>query len=400
MIIEIFLALFLGILAGTFTGLAPGIHINLVAMLLFISSAALLSFTSPIVLACFIISMSVVHTFIDFIPSIFLGAPEESTALSILPGHRLLLEGKGYEAIRLTTIGCFVGILSLLFIVPIFIITLPAVYETLNFLVPFAMILASAFLVIKEKKPFLGFIIFMFAGILGILTLSFYSIKEPLFPLLTGLFGISTILTSISQKTKLPKQKITSEKTKSREIFSILPSSIVSSSLCAFLPGLGSSQAAVLGSQLEKKSSEPKNFLILLGMISTLVLGLNFAALYILNKSRSGTGVIIQRLIPEISLAHLWLFLAVMLVSGSIAVFLSLFFAKAFAKYISMINYTRLNYVILFILTSMSIIISGPLSLIVIITATSLGILAINSGVRRIQLMGCLIVPVILYFLF
>jgi putative membrane protein len=369
-------------------------------MLLFISSAALLQFTSPIILACFIISMSVVHTFIDFIPSIFLGAPEESTALSILPGHRLLLQGKGYEAIRLTTTGCFAGIICLLFIVPIFIITLPAVYETLNFLVPLAMILASAFLVIKEKKPFLGFIIFMFAGILGILTLSFYSIKEPLFPLLTGLFGISTILTSISQKTKLPKQKIASEKTRPKEIFSILPSSIVSSSLCAFLPGLGSSQAAVLGSQMEKKSSEPKNFLILLGMISTLVLGLNFAALYILNKSRSGTGVIIQRLIPEISLIHLWLFLAVMLVSGSIAVFLSLFFAKAFAKYISMINYTKLNYAILIILTSMSILISGWISLIVLITSACLGILAINSGVRRIQLMGCLILPVILYFLF
>jgi putative membrane protein len=399
MLIELFLALVLGLIAGTLTGLAPGIHINLVAALLFISSAALLAFTSPIVLACFIVSMAVMHTFIDFIPSIFLGAPEESTALSVLPGHKMLLQGRGYEAVKLTTIGCYIGILLLFILIPLFIIFLPDIYETLNWLVPAALILASLFLIIKEKRPVLGLIIFLFAGILGILSLSFYSIKEPLFPLLTGLFGTSTILTSISEKTKLPKQKITQVTLGQKEILSILPSSIISSSLCAFLPGLGSSQAAVLGSQMEKGSSKPENFLVLLGTISTLVLGLNFAALYIINKSRSGTGIIIQKLISDISLNQLWLLLAVMLASGSIAVLLSLIFAKIFAKNISKINYRKMNMTILIILVAMSVLISGWLSLIILITATALGILAINSGIRRIQLMGCLIVPVILYFI-
>jgi putative membrane protein len=370
-----------------------------VAALLFISSASLLAFTSPIVLACFIVSMAVAHTFIDFIPSIFLGAPEESTALSVLPGHKLLLRGRGYEAVKLTTIGCYIGILLLLLLVPLFILFLPDVYETLSWLVPWFLVIASVFLIIKEKNPFLGFIIFMLAGVLGILSLNFYSIKEPLFPLLTGLFGTSTILTSISEKTSLPKQKITKESIKTKEILSILPSSIISSSLCSFLPGLGSSQAAVLGSQMEKNSSKPENFLVLLGIISTLVLGLNFAALYIIDKSRSGAGIIIQRFIPEISAVQLWLLLAVMLVSGSIAVLLSLFLARKFSIFISKINYRKMNMSIFIILIAMSVFISGWLSLIVLATATSLGILAINSGVRRIQLMGVLIVPVILYFL-
>jgi len=400
MIEQLIIAIFLGILAGTLTGLAPGIHINLVAALLFVSSATLLAFTSPIVLACFIVSMAVVHSFIDFIPSIFLGAPEESTALSVLPGHKLLLQGKGYEAVKLTTIGCYIGILLLFILIPLFIIFLPGVYETLSWLVPWFLIVASVFLIIKEKNPFLGFIIFMFAGVLGILSLNFYSIKEPLFPLLTGLFGTSTTLTSISEKTKLPQQKITYEKIKSKEILSILPSSIISSSLCSFLPGLGSSQAAVLSSQMEKNSSKPENFLVLLGTISTLVLGLNFAALYIIDKSRSGAGIIIQRFIPEISSIQLWLLLAVMLVSGSIAVLLSLFFARKFSVFISKVNYRKMNVVILLILIIMSIFISGWLSLLVLVTATALGIVAINSGVRRIQLMGCLIIPVIMYFIF
>jgi len=38
-------------------------------------------------------------------PSIFLGAPEADTALAVLPGHALLMEGRGEEAVRLSAIG-------------------------------------------------------------------------------------------------------------------------------------------------------------------------------------------------------------------------------------------------------------------------------------------------------
>lgn len=84
MLIEVLLALLLGVTAGTITGLFPGIHINLVALMLFIYSSWLLGFTTPIILAVFIVAMSITHVFLDFIPSIFLGAPEEATALSVL----------------------------------------------------------------------------------------------------------------------------------------------------------------------------------------------------------------------------------------------------------------------------------------------------------------------------
>ena len=97
-----------------------GIHINLVALLLFISSGFLLQFTTAEVLVVFIISMAITHIFLDFIPSIFLGAPEESTALSVLPGHSMLLEGKGYEAVRLTTFGSYAGLIIMIIITPPF----------------------------------------------------------------------------------------------------------------------------------------------------------------------------------------------------------------------------------------------------------------------------------------
>ena len=119
MLIEIILVILIGILAGIFTGLIPGIHINLIALLILSSAPALLSVTSPLMISIFIISMSITHTFLDTIPSVFLGAPESSTALSVLPGHKLLLQGKGYEAVMLTLIGSFLALILAICLAPL-----------------------------------------------------------------------------------------------------------------------------------------------------------------------------------------------------------------------------------------------------------------------------------------
>ena len=111
MFLEILLAIFCGCCAGIITGIIPGIHINLVSLLLVSLSGYMLGFTSPLVLAVFIISMAVTHTFLDPIPSIFLGAPDADQALNVLPGHRLLMQGMGYEAVKLTVIGSLLSLI-------------------------------------------------------------------------------------------------------------------------------------------------------------------------------------------------------------------------------------------------------------------------------------------------
>ena len=90
---EITIAILLGCIAGVITGLTPGLHINLVALILFSISPFLLGYTNVIAVASFIIAMSITHTFADFISATYLGAPADDTALAVLPAHRLLLKG-------------------------------------------------------------------------------------------------------------------------------------------------------------------------------------------------------------------------------------------------------------------------------------------------------------------
>jgi len=58
MFFEILIASLLGIFAGIFTGLIPGIHINLVSILLVTLSGYFLGFVNAISLGAFIISMA------------------------------------------------------------------------------------------------------------------------------------------------------------------------------------------------------------------------------------------------------------------------------------------------------------------------------------------------------
>src|SRR3972149_8787766 len=120
MLLEIILALLIGTLAGIFTGLIPGIHINLVGAIIVSLSISLLSNIPAIYMGVFIVSMSITHVFIDFIPSIFLGAPEDGTELSVLPGHEMLKKGQGFQAVHLTSLGCLYGFFFFFFLFSIF----------------------------------------------------------------------------------------------------------------------------------------------------------------------------------------------------------------------------------------------------------------------------------------
>ena len=74
--------------------------------------------------------------------------------------------------------------------------------------------------------------------------------KEPLLPLLTGLFGTSTLLLSIKNKTKIKKQEL--EKVINIKKIKPLLTSAITSPLSIFLPAISSGQIAVIGNQYQK----------------------------------------------------------------------------------------------------------------------------------------------------
>lgn len=397
MFIEIILFLLLGTLAGTFTGLAPGIHINLIGAILVGLSVSALSFVNPIYFIVFIVAMSITHTFVDFIPSIFLGCPNADTELSILPGHQMLKEGKGLEAITLTIYGCLAAIIIFIIISFPSIYFISAIYPIIKSIIPYILILVVLLMIFTESKKFSAFLVVFLTGFLGLCVLNL-EIKEPLLPLLTGLFGSSMLITSIKQKTQIPKQNLEIEKPKLKQLARPLIGSTIVSPLCGFLPGLGSGQAAILGSQISK--TDNKSFLILLGATNILVMGLSFVSLYAISKARTGSAVAIQELIGSFEINTLFLILFVVLFSGIFSFFLTLFLSKRFIKIFEKINYSKFSYFTLGILAVITLIFSGFFGFIILIISTLTGIFCISLNVKRTQMMGCLLIPTIVLYLF
>ncbi len=394
MLIEIMLALFLGILVGTLTGLIPGIHINLIGVFLISLSASLFISINPNYLLVFIVSAAITHTFVDFIPSIFLGCPDTDTELSILPGHELLKQGQGYEAVILTCYGSLAASIILILLAFPSVLLLSKIYGfVLNFL-PYLLLAIIGFLIYLEKKRATAFFVLLLTGILGLIVLNL-PVKEPLLPLLTGLFGSSMLIGSIKNKIQIPKQQIQKPKIK---LFKPLLGATIASPLCCFLPGLGSGQAAIIGNAISR--TDRKGFLVLLGATNTLVMGFSFISLYAITKARTGAAIVIQELMGNISLKILVLILLVILISSIISFFITIALTKFFSKKIEKINYTILSSIILGFLCILIFSLSSFFGLIVFIVSTLTGIYCISLGVKRTNMMGCLLIPTIILYLF
>jgi putative membrane protein len=399
MFIEIVLAIALGVLAGITTGLIPGLHINLVALILFGISPFLLGITNVIVVVAFIISMSITHTFTDFISATYLGAPSDDTALAVLPAHKLLLEGKGHEAIRLTLIGSLLCLIIIILLSPILIIIVPFIFKYLKGYMGWILLVIVLFMVFKENSihsKTWAFVVVLMAGSLGLIVFSMPNLKDPLLPMLSGLFGLSVLFISLTQKVSVPLQHISETiNVKVKNLSKAIGSGIFSGSLISIFPGLGPAQAAVLAGQIVRRI-DIYSYLILVGGINTVSMILSLITLFTIQKARNGSIIVVQQLLQVIDINMLMLFLAIAMIAGSIATFFTLIISKIFSKVMNKVNYSLLSLIIILFIIFMVFYFSGFIGFIILVVATAIGIIPNVVNISRSISMACLIVPIIL----
>jgi len=395
--IDYFLAILLGIFTGFLTGLLPGMSINnlLPIFLTF-------TFFNPEVLAIFITSVSVSQLITNFFPSIFLGAPSSESSISVLPGHKLLLEGRGYEALKLCLSGAIFSIIFSTIIVFLLSPFFKDFYYTLRPYVFYLILFVSLFMILSEKHPkkiIFSFLIFLLSGFVGLIALN-SSLSSPsiLFPMLSGFFGLSTIIISLRENSFFPKQKIDEKMKIKKEDF--IKSSILGSIfglIVGFLPAVGVSQAAVMAQTLARLG-DPRNFLVTIGAINIANEIFSLNSLYLVNNPRSGASVAIQRILPQMNFQNFFLLIASILISSSITSILVIQFAKRFYKLLLKVNYPILNVLIILFLSFLVFAFTGFFGMLVFFTCGSIGILTAELNIRRSHCMGCLLIPSMIFF--
>jgi len=399
MLVEIIVAIILGCLMGVVTGLTPGLHINLVSLILLSISPILLGYTNVLAVASFIIAMSITHTFTDFISATYLGAPSDDTAMAVMPAHRLLLQGMGHEAIRLATIGSLLCLIVTVALSPILIFIVPIIFNSLKNYVGWLLLALVIFMILREEnlnKKFWALGIVILSGVLGITVLGMPNLKDPLLPMLSGLFGVSVLLLSLAQKVKLPPQKVTEHvKVGMKDKIKSIGSGVFSGSLVSIFPGLGPAQAAVLASQIVGEINT-FSYLIMVGGINTVSMILSLITLFTIEKARNGSIIVVQQLLKNIDMNTLILFLSVALIAGGIATFLTMYISRIFSKIMNKVNYSLLSIAIIIFVCFMVFYFSGLIGLLILAVATAIGLLPNIVNVSRSNSMACLLIPIIL----
>ena len=393
MLLEILLFTLFGVGAGLIAGLLPGLHPNSITTILLGSIGLLAGFPVHAIIA-FIVSLSITNSISGFLPSIIFGAPDESTELSVMPGNKMMLEGRAYEALFLTVIGG-VGVVILSVITfPLLFYSLPIIYNSVSSYIHYLLIFVVLWTIISEKGRgvFHASSVFLISGIFGLISLTAFPTLS-LFPALTGLFGISGLLLGLGSQSRIPKQ------TEQRE-FSVSLKGIftgwISGLLVGILPGIGSSQAAVLASNVFRVKAE--DFLTALGGINTSNIFFSFIAFFTLEKTRSGAASAISQIIITPTFFDVVFVMIIGLVTTFIAAAITLKTGKLIINRIEDVSYSKLNLSITIFLAVLAFVFSGPIGILILFIGTCIGILASLLKIRKSNMMGFFLLPTILYF--
>ncbi len=377
----------LGILFGTATGITPALHVNTLASLL--DGLNLFGGFSFVLL---VYAMGLTHTFLDSIPSALFGVPDEGTALSILPAHRLVLKGRALEVV---SISLWASFLAVLFAFPLLLVY-PSLAERYN---PGAgrifVILLAAFLILSEKgmKKAYALLIFLLSGYLGIIAGRF-PMKEPYFHLFVGLFAVPTLVVSLrSDIRKLSFDQDAGIKMKRPKflMFSLLGSLL--GMIASLLPTFTSSQAAIIGSFISK---DERSFLTVVFSVNTSNFLFSLVNFYLTGRTRNGIMALLRKRDVYLSPPQLHFLLLTSLAVSMIVMLYGVRLAGIIGKLLQKADYRKLNIGILVFIFLASYYFDGITGIIFLTAASMIGYLAVRFGIKRTNCMGVLMLRIIM----
>ena len=227
------------------------------------------------------------------------------------------------------------------------------------------------------------------------------TVSETVFlPLLSGLFGASVLIISMLSETVLPPQQDTKYNLPAANLLRGIFFGSTAGSLVAWFPGVSSAVATIIARIALPKNNEHSHneFIVSLSGANTSNALFSLIALYVIGKSRSGAVSAINQII-QLNLGLMVLLFVVIAVTALLSYPTTIFIGKQAVKLFEKINYTRLSTVILSGLLLIVIMFTGMFGLVIFAIAIPIGMLPHYLNVRKSHLMGCILLPVTLYFL-
>jgi len=396
--IEIAIGVLFGVLLGTASGLVPGVHANTLAGILLGAQAILLAVLGPLALAGALFAALITHTFVECVPSTFLGIPDADTSLAVLPAHALCLEGNGEEAVRIAALGSACAIVIAVPLSVLCFVFLPALQPYFDWGIGILIIAVIGYMIVMSESPGWALAIFAVSGLLGTFALRYDFLcwhtiggtTAVLMPLLAGLFGISVLL--VAAQGKLPAQQFRGLRVENKTVVKSSVLGTLAGIAVGWLPGLSTATAngalaSVIGYEKDRRA-----YILATSAANTANAFIGLAALYALSRTRNGVMVALAEL-PLPSMSEL---MVIGVLAACLAYVVTISLSRS-AGWLNGINGTLLNRAVILFVVGLCILLTGPFGIFILVLATVLGLVPHMINVSRVYCMGAIMVPVILY---
>ena len=386
-----------GIVLGTLSGLVPGLHANNFALLLAGFAPSIPA--APQFVGAAMLAAGVTHTFLDIVPALALGVPDPAMAPTALPGHKLVLQGRGREALRLSALG---SALAVAFAVPLAVpvtALMQRVYPTVMAHLTLVLGTVSLLLVLTERTMVarLGAALALAAsGLLGVLTLDvpargLLPAGDMLAPLFAGLFGAPILLEAL-RGGGVPPQSDSRVTTSRRFVLSIGLVGTLAGALVGYLPAVSSAIAAA-GALVVLPHRGPRAFVVATSGVNTANTIFALFALVALGSPRTGVLVALERAnVPH----NLPLLLCAVGIAAAAGFVLVVAIGDTYLDVVGNLDNTVLSVGVLALLCVLVAAFAGLRGVGIFAVSALVGLLPARFGARRTTCMGVLLVPLAL----
>jgi putative membrane protein len=377
---------------------------------------------SPVHLAFLFLGLTAGYATLNAIPSIFLSAPDESTAFIVLPGQRYLLGRRGYEAAVLTGIGGIGGMLLIALLSPFASRILPGLRALLHPHLAWILWAVIAWTLLSEwpkggdRGPagwrrwweawqglLAGLVTFALSGLLGLIL--FYRSPLPvsagyqgLFPAFTGLFAVPWLLRNLVANFRVPPQYIARSvgATGGMVVRGVLTGAF-GGLFAAFFPAVTGGIGALIAGHATAQRDD-RLFLISQGAAKAVFYGGGLLLFFVpgLHLTRGGVAWMLGSRWESFGPSLFYLAVAALIASGAVSFFLLLGLARLAARLAGRLDLRWVSAGTLLVLLAGVVVFTGSRGLLVTVAATGIGLVPVLWGTRRSNCMGLVLLPLAL----
>lgn len=415
-------AALLGTLLASLLACIPGLHIYSVAGILIVLNLKLQDRVPGELLALFMLGLVVGYAVVNAIPSIFLGAPDESTLFIVLPGQRYLLQERGFEASVLTGVGGLGGLLILAVLSPALPRVLPLVRSVVAPHLHWILAAIIAFMLMSEwpkgsdrgttpwaqffdawRSLGAGLLTFLLSGTLGFVLL--YSNLVPaemafqnLLPAFTGLFAFPWVLQNLLSQVRVPVQHVGRLVDLSPRLLAQgVGAGALGGLFAAFFPVVTGGVGSLLAGHATAQRDD-RLFIVSQGASKLVYYAGGFLLFFVpgLHLTRGGMAWMLSvAYVPE-SPASYWTAIGATLLCGALSFGLLLWLSRIAIGVVSRVDYRWLSAGTLLLLIAIVLGLTGWGGLLVALVATGIGLLPALWGSRRTNCLGVVLLPLTL----